>query len=286
MAGEVKAVVVGSRVALVSGIAIVEEARLETPRVRVYVGVAGLAHAIIATAYVRRCPFAPRAAGVVNVAVVRENRESRQRPLISVCVALEARQPRGGSIMRKTLAFDVAVVRVDRGAAELARRAGRDARGQSVIGRHLDDEHCALAIFIVLLLQVVGSDSTHNDGVGRRVANGDGPLRGHGHVVEPVVAPPSDEVAPQSDTIGRLELAHDRVRTGRDDHVLRVKRERVIVTGGCPHEIGVCDDASSPRYILGPHTLSIGLTELDQEAAQSASHGAGGLCDAGDRREG
>eukprot|EP00964_Phaeocystis_antarctica_P066637 scaffold40305_cov66-Phaeocystis_antarctica.AAC.3 len=63
-AGEVKAVIVGSRVALVSGIAIVEEARLETPRVRVYVGVAGLAHAVIAAAYVRRRPFAPLVAGL------------------------------------------------------------------------------------------------------------------------------------------------------------------------------------------------------------------------------
>ena len=67
-----------------------EEARRETPRVRVYGGVAGLAHAVIAVACIGRRPFTLREAGVADVAVVGLDRPL-ERVLADGRLALEAR---------------------------------------------------------------------------------------------------------------------------------------------------------------------------------------------------
>ena len=123
--------------------------------------------------------------------------------------------------MRKALAFDEAAGWVNRGVGELARRAVRDARGQCVGHRHLEDEHCGLAIDSVGLLQIVGGDSTHSDSLGRRVANGDGPVRAHGHVVAAIGALCADGISPQAGAIGRPVLDDDHIITGRYDIVLR-----------------------------------------------------------------
>ena len=85
---------------MASGITVVEVANLETPPVGVSIGIAGLTHAVRPVACIGRCPFAPRPAGVVDVAVVGLD-WALELALADGRLALEARPVLGEVICRQ-----------------------------------------------------------------------------------------------------------------------------------------------------------------------------------------
>eukprot|EP00964_Phaeocystis_antarctica_P057041 scaffold33690_cov64-Phaeocystis_antarctica.AAC.5 len=197
-------------------------------------------------------------------------------------VALEARIRRGEAASINALAIGEAFVVGDRGVLELATvsagQTGRDYVGDRDLHRKHGIVTCVALFGSVsrLVLQIGGGDSAHSEGIAGGVANGDRPSRSHVHVVRVIPRGTAHDGAPQSNSIGRLELAHDHVPVRGFDGVICIKRVRVVVGVHSPHEFGVGDDPLGSPQVLGPHALAVGLVELDQEAAELASHGARG----------
>eukprot|EP00964_Phaeocystis_antarctica_P003855 scaffold2066_cov63-Phaeocystis_antarctica.AAC.3 len=269
-AGKVHAVVVGSIAALRSGVAVVEEARLETPPVGLYVWVAGLAHAVTAVACIGRCPRAPGNAVVADVAVglTSAGDWARQHRLVLGAFALVATPAGRTCPVCDARTVGVASVGLDGGGGseDIARRACRDAGWVHVGGGEHDSEHAitagALGLLLAqeIVLQVVHLDAAHGEGGAVRVAHDHGAVR-------------------LGRAVLRAVLGHEDVTLGaggRDD-VGRVVHTGFVVIATCPHGGAVGHGAAVARRVLGPHALAVSLADLGQVAAVIASQGAGAL---------